>query len=122
MFSFNGAHFLNTPTNKFVLFLVFKFSLEVFKSFITSLSATTNEKPLFLLLFKTRNFPRLPISANYPFSRYVTRPYWGTKPRGAEGQQQDKSYKNIDLASRKATTFELNFRCFISRIIIYILA
>ena len=30
---------------------------------------------------------------NYPFSRYVTRPYWGTKPRGAEGQQQDKSYK-----------------------------
>ena len=28
----NAAHFLNTPTHKIVLFLVFEFSLEVFNS------------------------------------------------------------------------------------------
>ena len=32
----NAAHFLTIPTNKFVLFRVFLFSLEVFKLFITS--------------------------------------------------------------------------------------
>jgi hypothetical protein len=59
----NTGHFLNTPTHKFVLFPVYEFSLEVFNSSVTLLSTTTkSEKPLFLLLFKTRNFPRLRLS------------------------------------------------------------
>jgi hypothetical protein len=59
------AHFLNTPTNKFVLFLVFKFSLEVFNSSITSLSTTTKREAIVFnlpFLIKTRNFPRLRFS------------------------------------------------------------
>jgi hypothetical protein len=41
----NAAHLLNTPTNKFLLF-----------------PQRQSEKPLFLLLFKTRNFPPLRFS------------------------------------------------------------
>jgi hypothetical protein len=43
------AYFLNTPTKKFVLFLVFKFSLEVFNSSITSLSATTKREAIVII-------------------------------------------------------------------------
>ena len=42
----NAAHFLNTPTHKIVLFLLFEFSLEVFNSSITLLSATTKREAI----------------------------------------------------------------------------
>jgi hypothetical protein len=49
------AYFLNTPNNKFVFFLVFKFSLEVFNSLITSLSATTKREAIvFIVISKLK--------------------------------------------------------------------
>jgi hypothetical protein len=57
------ANFLNIPINKFVLFLVFKFSLEVVNSSITSFSATTKrEATVFIAISKKRNFRRLRLS------------------------------------------------------------
>jgi hypothetical protein len=59
----NAAHFLNNPTHKIVIFLVFEFSLEVFNPLITSLSATTKQEAIvFIAIFETRNFPRLRLS------------------------------------------------------------
>jgi hypothetical protein len=59
------AHFLNTPTNKFVLFLVFKFSLEVFNSSLTSLSATTKREAIVIIAIQLKQeTSRACVSAN----------------------------------------------------------
>jgi hypothetical protein len=53
------------PTNKFVLFLVFKFSLEVLNSSITSLSATTKREAIVFIAIKLKQETyRACVSAN----------------------------------------------------------
>jgi wyosine [tRNA(Phe)-imidazoG37] synthetase (radical SAM superfamily) len=55
----NAAHFRNTPTHKFVRFLVFEFSLEVFNSSITSLSTTTKREAIVFIAIQNKKLPAL---------------------------------------------------------------